>query len=74
MLLKNLLLLGASLVSCIVALGVGLKGYENSILKKKVGIMAIHGCMTGHLLRDITDYYCYLKGVAQDLKFLPDKF
>lgn len=36
--------------------------------------MAIHGCMTDQLLRDITDYYFYLKEVAQDLSFLPDIF
>jgi hypothetical protein len=50
-LLTDLLLLGGSLLFCIVALGIGLKGYENSIFKKKVGIIAIHGCMTDQLLR-----------------------
>lgn len=74
MLLNDLLLLGGSLLFCIAAFGISLKGYENSSIAKKVGIMAIHGYMSDQLLRDIIDYYCYIKEVALDLKFLPDKF
>ncbi len=51
MLLDYLLLLGASMVFCIVAMGVGLKAYENTVLKKKVNVLAIHGCMNDQLLR-----------------------
>jgi alpha-glucosidase (family GH31 glycosyl hydrolase) len=60
-LMKYLLLLGAAMLFCIFSLGVGLKKYENSVISQKVDILSLHSCMNNQLLRDLTDYYLYLK-------------
>lgn len=70
-LMGDLLILGAALFICTFALGVVLKKYYDYQLSKKINILSLHSYMNNLLLKDLTDYYLYLKEIVTDLKFIP---
>lgn len=67
-------MLGAGLLLCTFALGYGHKKYNDTVMEKKIAIISLHSYINNGFLRDLADYYTYIKKVAEDLKFLPGKF